>query len=101
MNIKTTVIVGIVALLAPVVVHAQYRPYGTPTPSFPTPMPMPSQPNFPTTSQPNVFGGQNIQTPNGMIQSQPNVFGGQNYTLPNGGGTIVCTPNVFGGQNCN
>ena len=46
---------------------------------------------------PNIFGGQDCETPEGRITSQPNIFGGQDYTLPDGR-RIRSQPNIFGGE---
>lgn len=47
--------------------------------------------------QPNIFGGQDCETPEGGMRSQPNIFGGRDYTLPDGRG-VSSQPNIFGGE---
>lgn len=49
-----------------------------------------------TTCRPNIFGGQDCDTPAGPLTSQPNIFGGQDYRLPDGR-HVTSEPNIFGG----
>lgn len=51
-------------------------------------------------TQPNVFGGEDVFGDNSMVgHTEPNVFGGENYHSTDGSVIATSQPNVFGGVN--
>lgn len=49
-------------------------------------------------SRPNIFGGVDESTPEGVVRSRPNIRGGMDYELSDGR-RLYSRPNIFGGRN--